>query len=76
MQIQLVDPFPGIAAEAVTIGPGQNTAEVMIQVDQSMPHESSVPLRFRAVGIMDDDVQVVSEAKVMLVLRDREATGQ
>ena len=76
MQIQLVDPFPGIAAEAVTIGPGQNTAEVMIQVDQSMPHESSVPLRFCAVGIMDDDVQVVSEAKVMLVLRDREATGQ
>ncbi len=70
MQIQLLGPAPGIAAEAVTIEAGQNTAEVIIQIDRSVPHESSVPLRFRAVGMMDDDVQVVSEATVKLVLRD------
>jgi len=70
MQIHLFDPIPGISAEAVTIGAGATSADVKIQIDRSMARDSSVPLRFRAVGMMDDDVQVVSEATVKLVLRD------
>ena len=70
MQIHLCDPPPGISAEAVTISAGETHANVAIQMDRPMPQDSSVPLRFRAVGLMDDDVQVVSEATVKLVLRD------
>jgi hypothetical protein len=69
MQIHLFDPPPGISAEAATISAGGTRADVEIQIDRSMAHDSSVPLRFRAVGKMDDDVQVVSEATVKLILR-------
>lgn len=75
MQIQLLDPVTGISAEAATIGAGETSADVAIQTDRSILHDSSVPLRFRAVGTMDDDVQVVSEAMVNLVLRDFSAPG-
>ncbi len=72
MQIELLDPVPGISAEAVTIGAGESSTDVVVQIDQPIPDALSIPLRFRAVGTMDEDVQVVSEAKVILVLRDRE----
>ena len=69
MQIQLLDPVLGISAEAVTLGAGETTVGMAIQIDRSMTRDSSVPLRFRAIGLMDDDVQVVSEATVKLILR-------
>jgi len=72
MRIELLDPVPGISAEAVTIGAGESRTDVVVQIDQPIPDALSIPLRFRAVGTMDEDVQVVSEAKVILVLRDRE----
>ena len=75
MQIQLLDPVLGISAEAVTLGAGETTVGMAIQIDRSMTRDSSVPLRFRAIGLMDDDVQVVSEATVRLVLQDRAAGG-
>lgn len=71
MQIQLLDPVSGISAETVMIGAEEIRADVAIQIDRSLAQQSSLPLRFRAVGVMDDDVQVVSEATVTLVLRDR-----
>ena len=70
MQIQLLNPVPGISADAVTISAGETSADVAIQIDRSIAQESSVPLQFRAVGLMDDDVQVVSDATVKLILRD------
>ena len=70
MQIRLVDPPPGISAEATTIGPGEDSTDMAIQIAGLMPRPSSVPLRFRAVGIMDDDVQVVSEASATLVFQN------
>jgi len=73
MQIELLNPVPGISAEAVTIGAGASSTDVVVHIDQPIPEARSIPLRFRAVGTMDEDVQVVSEAKVILVLRDREA---
>ena len=75
MQIQLLDPVLGISAEAVTLGAGETTVGMAIQIDRSMTRDSSVPLRFRAIGLMDDDVQVVSEATVRLVFQDRPAAG-
>jgi len=71
MQIHLVDPPPGISAEATTIGLGEVSADIAIQIDGQMPRPSSVPLRFRAVGVMDDNVQVVSEATATLVFQSR-----
>lgn len=68
MQIQLLDPPLGISAEAITIAAGETTADAAIDVEKSMTLASSIPLRFRAVGLMDGDVQVVSEALVTLVL--------
>lgn len=68
MQIQLLDPPLGISAEAITIAAGETTADAAIEVEKSMTLASSIPLRFRAVGLMDGDVQVVSEAPVTLVL--------
>jgi len=70
MQIQLLNPVPGISADAVTIGAGESSADAVIQIDRSITQESSVPLQFRAIGMMDDDVQVVSDATVKLILRD------
>jgi hypothetical protein len=67
MQIQLLDPAPGISAEPVTIGADETSVDMVIQLDQSIAGESTVPLRFRAVGAMEDDVQVVSETTVQLV---------
>jgi len=70
MQVVLFDPPPGISADAATIGAGDTAVDVAIQIDRSMVRESSVLLRLRAVGAMDDEVQVVSEATVNLVPGD------
>ena len=76
MQIQLLDSLPGISAETVTIGADETDVNAEVHISPTIQHLSSVPLRFRAAGMMDQDVQVVSEATVLLILRDGEPAGE
>ena len=69
MQIRLVDPPPGISAEPITIGAGEHSVDMTIQIAGLMPRPSSFPLQFSAVGMMHDNVQVVSEATATLVFQ-------
>ncbi len=75
MRISLVDPASGISAKAVTIRPKETSGKMSIQIAKSIPQPSSIPLRFRAVGEMEDGVQVVSETTTMLVLGDEAQSG-
>jgi hypothetical protein len=69
MQITLVDPVSGISAEAVTIGAKETSVEMSIRIStEKIQEPSSIPLRFRAVGKMEGDVQVVSETTVLLIM--------
>ena len=68
MQIELIDPEPGISSESATIPVGEDHADVTIHIAGTKPQVKSIPLRFRAIGLMDDDVKVVSEATATLIL--------
>jgi hypothetical protein len=70
MQIELIDPMPGISAESATIPVGEDHADVTIHIAGTKPPRKSIPLRFRAIGLMEDEVKVVSEAMVTLILND------
>ena len=61
MDIELVEPDSGFAADRVPIGPGETRAQVAVRVSNG-PHRScDVSLKFRAVGKPHDDVLVISE---------------
>lgn len=64
MQIELIDPMPGISATPVEIKADQTHAELLVQIDPTMKLGPKRPLRFRARGKMSDDVQVISEADI------------
>ncbi len=61
MQIQLINPPPGITAAATSVAAGESFAEISVQIDPSMKPPSNVWLKFRAQGTLDGNTQVISE---------------
>lgn len=70
MQIQLIDPPPGITAAPASFAVGQSQTEVIVQIDPSMKPQPNLKLKFRARGSMDGDTQVVSETMLPIKFRN------
>jgi hypothetical protein len=70
MQVELIEPPDGITAAAVTIGADEEQTELAIQVASSLKQACTLPLKIRAVGALDDDVQVISETVATLVVNE------
>lgn len=66
MEIQLVDPPEGISASPITIPANETTGTISIHVDSDVAMGKIVTLKFRAIGEMDDSVQVISETTIDL----------
>ena len=66
MQIQLLDPPVGITAVPTSVAAGETHAEVNVRIDASLKLPANLKLNFRAIGTMNGDTQVVSEAPLSL----------
>ncbi len=71
MQIQLIDPPAGITAIPASIAAGESHAEISVQIDSSLKLPQILKLKFRAIGAMDGDTQVVSETALSLKIESR-----
>lgn len=68
-KIELLDPDNGISAEPTSIAAGQSRTEVVVHVTPSTMSRPRM-LTFRALGEMAGDVQVISEARVLVKFAD------
>ena len=68
MEVTLVEPVTGIAAQPVRIEAGQTMATVNVHVNADMEPEPDMALKFRAVGKLPNDITVITEASVSLAL--------
>ena len=66
MQIQLVDPPFGITAVPSSVAAGESHADVNVRIDSSLKPPAKLKLNIRAIGTMNGDTQVVSEAPLFL----------
>lgn len=66
MQIELMDPMPGVTAAPVEIKADQSRAEVVVHIDPAVRANPNLSMRFRARGKLSEAVQVISETNVSL----------
>jgi len=64
MQIELIDPVPGITIQPAQFKADEEHAEVTVQIDPAMQPCPNLSLKFRAHGKMSGDVQVITETQV------------
>lgn len=70
MQIQLVDPPPGITVTPASFAAGETHADVSVQIDSSMKPQPNLKLKFRVQGAMDSDTQVISETTLPIKFKN------
>ncbi len=70
MQIQLIDPPPGITVTPASFVAGEAHADVIVQIDPSMKPEPNLKLKFRVQGAMDGDTQVISETTLPIKFKN------
>ena len=64
MRVELIDAANGITGTPEEIKPDQSHVDILIQVDPNIQPTSNMALRFRAIGQMKDDVQVITETQL------------
>ncbi|MCH2213250.1 MAG: PPC domain-containing protein [Fuerstiella sp.] len=64
MEVELLDPTDGFAAEPFKIPGGESDVQVAIQVPTTLESGALIPLVFRARGDLDERVEVITEASV------------
>ena len=64
MRVELIEAANGITGTPVEIKPDQSHGDILIQVDPNIQPTSNMALRFRAIGKMKDDVQVITETQL------------
>lgn len=68
MQIQLIDPPPGITITPASFATGETKTDVVVKIDPAMKPQTDLKLKFRGQGALDGDTQVITETTLPLKL--------